>query len=417
VARLPIDPAFRATLALDWTALGAALGLAVVSGSAIALVPMRHLLRGRIAEGALTDRSKGSGVQASRTQNVLVVAEVLLAVVLLTGASLLIRTVGELRSLDPGLDTENVLALDVLVGEDELSEAERTNFFDELLVRAGAIPGVTSAGYTSRVPLRDGGYQGPVTIPDRPDLAGPARPNAMFRSMTSGTFAALGMEVVQGRGIEATDGPGAPTIVVVNETFARKIWGDENPLGRTYLSGFTGEVEVVGVVRDIAVTDLVGEQPMVGFYSWDQTVRGAPYGVLLLKTGTDPLSFAGPLRALVRQLEPRAAVGRVETMAQILDSEMAEPLRLRFFLGLFSALGVVLGSVGVYGVVSYSVQRRRTEFGIRLALGADPGRVLAEVVRAGMLPVGVGVVAGAAVAFFASRAVAACLSSRRETRG
>ncbi|HEX9886994.1 MAG TPA: FtsX-like permease family protein, partial [Longimicrobiales bacterium] len=397
-------------LSLDWVALVAALVLSVVVGALVSLAPIRNLLRGELAEGSLTDRSRGAGAaHAGRLQGALVVAEVLLAVVLVTGATLLVRSVSALRSIETGFQTEGVVAVGLLLGQEETTPEERAAFFDQLLERVEALPGVTSVGLINRLPLRDGGYQGPVSIADRPDLEGVNRPNAMYRPVSPGVFDLLGLDLVAGRGIEPPDAEGTPAVAVVNETFARTAWGEESPLGRTYQTGFVGDVVVVGVVRDFAVTDLVGAPPMTALYSWDQTSRGVGSATLMVKTALDQAGLAEPIRALVRDIEPRAVVGRVTTMDDVLDEAMAEPLRLRFFLGLFSLLGVVLGTVGVYGVVSHSVQRRRAEFGIRLALGAAPGRLLGEVVRDGVLPVALGVVGGAGVALLASRALASFL--------
>lgn len=409
VASLPIDPSFRATLGLDWVTLLSALVLSVVAGSGIALAPIRNLLRGELSEGALVQRSGSSGRRVGRTQRALVVAEVLLAVVLVTGAALLVRTVDRLRALDPGLNPEGVLTVGVLVSQDETTAAERHAFFQRLLERTEALPGVTAAGYMNRLPLRDGGYQGSVTIDGRPDLEGVNRPNVMYRPASPGAFEALGIEVIQGRGIEPTDRDGSTPVAVINETFARTVWGDESPIGRSYSTGFTGPVEVVGVVADVAMTSLVGDQPMTGFYPWSQAENDAGYGILLVRTPGDAASLAGPIRALIAELEPRAAYDQVETMEEAMKNELAEPLRLRFFLGLFSLLGLVLGTVGVYGVVSYSVQRRQAEFGIRKALGARPSILLGTVIRHGMVPVAAGVVGGAIVALLASRALAGFL--------
>lgn len=405
VQSLPIGPSFRETLTLDWTTLATALGLAVVSGSAIALAPMRNLIRGDVSGVAMTDRSLGAGAAAAgRMQNALVVAEVLLAVVLVTGASLLVRTVDQLRSVDLGFDPQGLLTMSVLLPEQDASEAERASFQERLVVQGGALPGVETVALMNRLPLRDGGYQATVRIDDKPELQGTNRPNVMYRPVTPGAFRALGADLIEGRSLLPTDRAGGPIVAVINESFARRVWGEESPIGKTYTHGFFGgPIEVVGVVRNLAVTELVGEQPMTAYYAWDQAERGSAGAIVVAKVESgDPTALAGPLRALVRELEPRAAIGRVMTMEDALDAEMAEALRLRFFLGLFSLLGIVLGSVGVYGVVSYSVQRRKAEFGIRLALGAEPGRVLGTVLRQGLMPVAVGIAAGTIVAIFAS---------------
>ncbi len=403
VASLPIDPAFRSTLRLDGATLVTALAVSIVAGAGIALAPLHNVMRGHLGEGVLSERTPtAGGRRAGRVQRALVAVEVLLAVVLASGASLLVRTVGQLRAIDPGFDPRGVLTMDILVGEEDAPVEARAAFFDALVDRVEALPGVSSAGYTNRLPLRDGGWQGPVRIADRPDLDGANRPNVMYRPLSPGAFDAFGVTVIAGRGILPSDRAGSPPVAVINETFARRIWGDQSSLGRRFTSGFVGEVEVVGVIRDMVATSLTGEQPMVGYYPWDQAMRGEGYGLIVVKTTGRPEALTPTLRTLVKELEPRAAIGRVATMQAVVDGAIAEPLRLRFFLGLFSLLGIVLGTVGVYGVVSHSVQRRRTEFGIRLAVGADPARLLTEVVRAGMRPVLLGAAAGATVSWFTS---------------
>lgn len=408
VASLPLQPAFRQTLSLDWTMLVTAIVLAVVTGALVAIAPMRSLLRGDLSGLAMSERSVGTGADTGRMQNVLVVAEVLLAVVLVTGASLLVRTVDQLRAIDPGFDTAGLLTMDVLLPEDQSTDAERAAFHDQLLERGRALPGVAEVSLVNRLPLRDGGYQGPVGIPDRLDLQGAARPNALFRPVTPGTFEALGAEIVEGRAFLPSDGPDAPRVAVINETFARRVWGDESPIGRRFSQGFfSGDAEIVGVVGNMAATELVGEPPMAAYYSWDQTQRGSAGAIVVAKVSTgDPADAATPLRALIAELAPRAAVDRVSTMDEAAEAEMSEALRLRFFLGLFSLLGIVLGSVGVYGVVSYSVERRRAEFGIRLALGAEPAHLLKRVIWRGLVPVLGGIILGTVVALFASSLLA-----------
>ncbi len=409
VASLPLGSGLAGTLALDWRALVSALVLSVATGALISLAPMRNLLAGDLSGSALGARSQGGGTgRSGRMQNALVVAEVLLAMVLVTGAGLLVRSVDHLRAIDPGLDARGVLAVDLLIGDQAADAARRRQFLDAMVERARALPGVTHAGLINRVPIRDGGYQGPVSIPDRPDLAAARRPNAYYRSVTPETFDALGAHVVRGRRILPTDDADAPPVAVVNETFARRMWGDADPIGRAIGSEGT-DIRVVGVVRDIAVEDLVGAVPMAAYYPWAQTQQSTNNGVLLLRTTGDAAALAPAVRALVAEIEPAAAVGRVETMSSVVDGAMSQTLRLRFFLGLFSALGLLMGTVGIYGVVSYAVQRRSAEFGIRMALGARPGLLLREVVRHGMVPVGLGVVGGAAVSLLASGLVSGFL--------
>ena len=148
---------------------------------------------------------------------------------------------------------------------------------------------------------------------------------------------------------------------------------------------------------------------MAGYYPWAQTYQDSPYGTVVLKTSLDPTGVVAPLRRVVQELDPRVALGRVESMEAIMDGAMVEPLRLRFFLAMFSVLGIILGTVGVYGLVSYTVQRRTAEYGIRMALGAPPRSLMTEVIRTGMLPVVIGVVAGCVVSMGSSTVLASFL--------
>ncbi|GMV06285.1 MAG: hypothetical protein AMXMBFR53_25610 [Gemmatimonadota bacterium] len=410
VTSLPLPGQMGETLHLDWTTLVAGLALSVGAGALVALAPMRGLLRGDAVGGALGERTQAGGSgRPGRLQSGLVVAEVVLSVTLATGAALLVRTVDRLRDVDAGIDPAGVVALDVFLPSNAMDADERALYFQALVERAGALPGVSAAGLINRLPLRDGGWQGTVLIEDRADLQDRTRrPNSYWRAVTASSFDALGARLVKGRGILPTDGADAPRVVVVNETFARRMWGTGDPLGRRVAGGFGGTEwrEVVGVVADLAVEGLVDERPMAMYVPWEQALRGSEYALLVARTTGDVSTLATAARALVGSVDDRAAVGRVARMDDVVDDAMAEPLRLRFFLGIFSFLGVVLGTVGVYGVVSYSVQRRRAEFGIRMALGARPGVLRGEVIRGGMAPVLLGVAGGVAASLLATATLA-----------
>lgn len=412
VASLPLPGNLDETLSLDWPALVASLVLAVAVGCAISLAPMHSLLKGDISSGVFGSRaSSGMSGGRNRLQSALVVSEVLMAVVLATGATLLVRTVSELRAIDWGLDPVGVLTVDVMMAEEQTSPAERVQFFDALLERVEALPGVQSAGLINRIPVRDGGYQATLTLADRPDLTGDRRPNAYYRPVTPHTFDAMGIEVIGGRGILESDTQDGPRVAVVNETFARRMFQGESAIGRIIEgNGFTSDpITIVGVIRNVAIEDLIGDVPMAAYYPWAQTLEGESYGILVAKTSLDADALTAPIRSIVQELDPSAAIGRAESMQTVADEAMAEPLRLRLFLTLFSLLGIVLGTVGVYGVVSYAVQRRSAEFGIRMALGAAPRRLMGDVVRNGMLPVVLGVIGGSIVALLASTVLAGFL--------
>jgi ABC-type antimicrobial peptide transport system permease subunit len=184
------------------------------------------------------------------------------------------------------------------------------------------------------------------------------------------------------------------------------MWNTEDPIGRRIRTGFAGDtawLNVVGVVEETRMITMTGENPMAMYLPWEQSGFPGEGQVLVIQTDAPTSRIVPAVRRIVQELDPRVAIVRPGTMDEVVKTALAEPLRLRFFLMLFGALALVLGTVGVYGVVSYSVTRRRGEFGVRMALGAAPGRVLGEVVRRGMLPVAIGVGAGLAGAVGLSR--------------
>ncbi|HEV8355668.1 MAG TPA: ABC transporter permease [Gemmatimonadales bacterium] len=408
VASLPLQSGFGEAVTLDWMTFAAGVGLAVLVGLMVSAIPVRHLLQGRLS-GLSGERVVGVRVGPGRAHAVLVAAEVMLAVLLVSGATLLIRSVGKLYALDPGFDPKGVVTADLIASGEEMDRPVRWQFFREMLERVKAVPGVTSAGYTNRLPVRDGGWQGPIEVESRPDLREANRPNCLYRTVTPDYLRTMGMEIRAGRGVEATDREGSAPVVLVSESFARKMWPGENPLGRRVRTGFMGDstwLTVVGVVEETRMFTMTGENPIVMYLPWEQSGFPGEGQVLAMRTGADPGAVIAAVRRLVRELDRRVAVARPAGIEEVVRTALAEPLRLRFFLMLFAGLALVLGTVGVYGVVSYAVTRRRSEFGIRMALGAAPGKVLAEVVRGGMAPVALGVGAGLVGAVALSRLLA-----------
>ncbi len=406
VASLPLQNGFGEALSMDWVTFATAFGLALLVGLAVSAIPIRHLLIGRLSgvSGERGDLVARGG--AGRAHAALVAAQVTLAVLLVTGATLLIRSVGRLFALDPGFEARGVVTLDVVTSPETMNAEARRAFFRGLLERSAQLPGVQSVGITNRLPVRDQGWQGPVRVEGRPDLEGTARPNSLNRVNSPDYFRTLGMDIKLGRGIEAGDRAGGLQVVLVSESFARKMWPNQDPLGRRIYAGFTGDtagLTIVGVVEETRMFSMTGENPMVMYLPHEQTRDPGEGQVLVLRATGDPGAVIAGVRALVRELDSRVAVARPGTMDEVVKTALAEPLRLRFFLMLFAGLALVLGTVGVYGVVSYSVARRRGEFGIRMALGAAPGKVLGHVIARGMLPVVIGVGAGIAGSVALSR--------------
>lgn len=403
VASLPVQRGFGSTVSLGWQAFVTAFALALAVGLVVATAPVRQVLRGRLDVRERSEEGLRRGTR--RVHAWLIVAQVTLAVMLVSGASLLIRSVERIRSIDTGFDATGVVSLDLVR---ESGSGASDPFYSMVLERVKSIPGVTSAGFTNRLPVRDGGWQGSVNIEGRDDLAGAQRPSTLYRSATADYLATLGIQVRAGRGIEATDRSDGALVALVSESFARRIWPNENPIGKRVSFGGTQAPwrTIVGVAEEARMTSIMGENPLTLYVPHEQMPWGLAGGAVLVVRGTtDPASMIAAVRSVVAEIDGTVAIARTGTMQAVVNTALAEPLQLRFFLGLFAALALILGAVGVYGVVSYAVSRRRAEFGIRMALGAAPGRVLRLVVGTGMLPVVLGATFGILASLGLSRLI------------
>ncbi len=400
VARLPLTDGLEDTLTVDWTLFALAVGLSLVLGLAVALAPVRALLRGQM-QGPGRERAWGGGAATGprRVHGVLVAAEVALAVLLVAGAALFTRSVTTLYAIDAGFDPANVTAIDVVAPTRAMSAPARAAFFDQVTTRVAALPGVQAVGLVTRLALRDGGWQGTVTVEDRPDLRDGREPNTLFRIVSPDYLRAMGIALAHGRGFTAADGAGAPAVGIVSASFAERMWPGRDPLGRRVQHTFgdaTAWVTVVGVAEETRMVRMTGDNPFVLYVPLAQSE--APEGPVLVVKGADAAPPVTAVRAAIREVDGRVAIGRVTTLDSVVATAVAEPLRLRFFLTVLGALALVIGAVGIYSVVSYSVTRRRAEFGVRLALGASPRRILADVMRGGLTPVGLGIAVGLAAA-------------------
>ena len=410
VSRLPLAGGFADAVTMGWMTFGAAFVLALFVATAIAVAPLRDLLRGRLeaVRGFGRERSD-AGLRSStrRVHGALVAGQVTFAILLVAGAALLIRSVERLRALDLGLDPHGVSTFTIVPSEGAPAESRR-QFVRDLVARVNALSGVTAAGVTNRLPVRDGGFGGPVLLEGRPDLTGPNRPNSLYRTASPAFFRAMGMRIREGRGIDSTDGAGSLPVTVIDESFARRMWPGQSAVGKRITTGYTGTMiarTVVGVAAETRMTGVTGDSPLTMWVPFEQ--HTAPEGaVLAVRSTGDVARLTSAVRRIAAELDPQVAVTRIETMDQVVATAMAQPLRLRFFLSVFGALALALGAMGVYGVVSYAVARRRAEYAIRVALGATPSRVLSEVLQRGLAPVVLGTIVGVAAAMASGRALA-----------
>jgi putative ABC transport system permease protein len=406
--RLPLGGGFGAAIELEpWLLAGAFVG-AVALGAVVGLAPLQRLLRDRPSDlrpGGTRAESGGAAAGGGRLQTLLVAAQIIVAVVLVSGATLFARSVAQLYRVELGLRPAGVGALMVRV--DPSTPGGSAAWVPRLLEGVRAVPGVRTAAFGARLPLRDGGLQGSTDIRDRPELTGETALNAYFRPITPEYLETMGMRLQAGRGIRDTDRAGGELVALVNATFAEVVWGEEDPLGKAVIPTFGNDwARVVGVVDDVPLEGVRAPPPLVVYVPWAQWEGAWPAGVLTFRTDGDPASLLDAVREAAEASDPTAVGMQPTTLVQALDGSIADALRLRFFVGALALLALFVGGVGVYGVVSYTVSRRTREFGIRMALGADRGRVVREVLLREAPPLVIGVVGGVALAVATARAAA-----------
>ncbi len=323
------------------------------------------------------------------------------------------RTFGKLATLDIGLDKDAILVVDVNASRSGVKPAARLALFDRVRAAAAAVPGVAGAGISLITPVSGAGWNGPVELTDRPNTS-PRERMTFFNSATPGWFATYGTRVLAGREFTDRDTVGAPAVGIVNETFARR-YVKGNPLGQTvrFERGPQGKysVQVVGVVEDAAYRSVRDPVPPVMFLPLIQAHADEnPAGLSL-----SVRAASGSPALLTRSVA--AAISGVDSdlsltfrpLAAFIDGALVRERLLAMLSGFFGALALLLAGIGLYGMTSYSVNQRRAEIGIRMALGAGSSRVVALMLEKIAIPVGLGLVAGATLSVWASRYVGTLL--------
>jgi predicted permease len=401
---------------LDPPVLAFTAGLSLLTGLLFGLTPAMQAARAGRAHGTLRAEGRGNTMGRSgwRLRGAIVASELALAVMLLAGAGLLIRSFSRLTSVEPGFTTSGLLTFQLSLPSVRYPrEADTQQFYDRLFERVQAIPGVTAVEAMTGLPLDEYGYSMSTSFLDGVHLDPATQPSTQVRIVTPGLFSAMGMRLLRGRGFESSDRAGAPGAVVLNESAARLLFDGQDAIGHSmalstsfgFGRGRAGG-EIVGIVEDFRDQALgVPPRPMtfLAHAQWPVTDMA-----VVVRSG-NPLGVVPAIRAELRRMDPLLPMVAVRTMERIASASVTEPRFAMLLLGTFAGVALVLAAIGVFGVMHHVVGERTREIGLRMALGAGGPRVVFETVRRALGPVAVGVVVGVAGALALSSSLEAML--------
>ncbi|MDQ3517049.1 MAG: ABC transporter permease, partial [Gemmatimonadota bacterium] len=359
--------------------------------------------------------SRGSvGAGGHRLRSTLVVAEVALAVVLVVGAGLATRSFARLLDVHPGFEPRNVLAVKLNIPGGRYEDERATAYYEALLARIAAVPGVQVVGSAKNFPLRGVGEARSLSM----DLTGEGAAGIVdvrlpLMHVSTDYFRAMGIPLRAGRSFAATDREGTQPLWIVNDAFVRRYFPNESAVGKMVRVGPEVSFQIVGVVGDVRQKALTEPAEPTAYVHYLQNSRSGMS--LAVRTSGDPLRYANAVREAIWSVDRDQTINSVETMSSIVGGAVVRPRLLATLLLLFGLMGLSLGALGIYGVLAYAVSQRRQEIGVRVALGATPQSVLRLVIRQGMTLALAGVVAGVAGAFLLTRVMGAVLYEVRAT--
>ena len=421
---VPSTLPIAASPTIDARVIAFAVALTALTGFAFGLAPVIRLGRNVDVDG-LREGVRSGGLRRERLRSALVLTEIVASVVLLVSAALLIRALLTIQGTDPGFDVNVVLTLRAELPMPQYAKvATRHAFHTRVLREVRALPGVKAAGFISFLPIsRFRGGLWPVKVAGDVDASAGVRGAnnvAALRYVTPGYLAALAIPLTRGRDVSEADAQQRPFVAVVSESFAKRYWPGQDPIGRHFEFGFADR-EVVGVVGDVKFRGLERtSEPQVYLPSQQVADNWITYyapRALAVRIAGSPTSLAPSIRAVIRGADPDVAITDVQTLADVVDSDTASRATQVRVLGAFAAIAFVLAAVGIHGLLSFAVSQRTQEIGVRVALGAQPRDIVGMVVGNAARLGAAGLILGVALAYAAGRSMEALLAGVRPSDG
>jgi len=401
-------------ITIDGKVLAFTVAVSVITGLIFGLAPALQAsnfnLNETLKEGG---RDSSAGNRGHRIRSLLVVAEVAVSLVLLIGAGLLINSFLRLSHVNPGFVSKNVLTMNIELPDLKYpKQKQRVGFYDELVHRVEQIPGVKSAAVINSIPFVLQGDSFGISVDGRPDYAPDKRPEVTTRTISSHYFETMGISLVRGRLFVDQDRLDSPSVAIIGETMARRLWPDEDPIGKRIKPGPLNSddpwIEIVGIVNDVKQFKLNAEPKVQMYLPYSQFEWFVPRH-LVVKTDVDPVSIASTVRKTVWDIDRDQPVSNISTMDEVLATSVARQRFTMMLLAGFAGLALLLAAVGIYGVMSYSIAQRTHEIGIRMALGARTADVLRLAIGQGLRLVLLGLGIGLVGAFFLTRVMSSLL--------
>ena len=378
---LPADLPRISGLAIDLRVLAATAFLSLSTGILFGLAPVFQTWRENANE-TLKQNARIVGSVQSRLRNGLVMVQTAVALILVTGAALTAKSLWNLMQVSPGFRTEHVITARISLPASRYPDVQRIAAFQkELLERIRNIPSIQSAGSTAYLPLSGADNAWAFFIEGRPPLPIGVDNMAKYRPTSPGYFETIGIPVLRGRGFTPSDSESAPLVVVINQSMARTYWGERDPVGQRLRFGGAGWRTIVGIVGDVRHEGLDRESKTEMYVPFTQIPNTERRPAIVVRTGIDPAAIITPLRTVVSAMDSALPLDQIETMDQLVSASVGQPRFRTILLSAFSVLALMIASVGVYGVMSYLVNQRIREFGIRIAIGATKAGILRMVLR------------------------------------